>query len=50
MLVRFSQTLTATEVFNLGRFGEVSLLRRRPPVHADGDHDARARRRSRRRT
>ena len=25
MLVRFSQTLTATEVFNLGRFGEVSL-------------------------
>jgi len=25
MLVRFSQLLTATEVFNLGRFGEVSL-------------------------
>lgn len=25
MLVSFSQTLTATEVFNLGRFGEVSL-------------------------
>ena len=25
MLVRYSQTLTATEVFNLGRFGEVSL-------------------------
>jgi predicted extracellular nuclease len=25
MLVRFDQTLTATEVFNLGRFGEVSL-------------------------
>jgi uncharacterized protein len=25
MLVNFSQTLTATEVFNLGRFGEVSL-------------------------
>jgi predicted extracellular nuclease len=25
MLVRFTQTLTATEVFNLGRFGEVSL-------------------------
>ena len=25
MLVRFSQILTATEVFNLGRFGEVSL-------------------------
>ncbi|MEP6893121.1 MAG: ExeM/NucH family extracellular endonuclease [Gaiellaceae bacterium] len=25
MLVGFSQTLTATEVFNLGRFGEVSL-------------------------
>ena len=25
MLVQFSQTLTATEVFNLGRFGEVSL-------------------------
>jgi predicted extracellular nuclease len=25
MLVQYSQTLTATEVFNLGRFGEVSL-------------------------
>ena len=25
MLVSFTQTLTATEVFNLGRFGEVSL-------------------------
>jgi predicted extracellular nuclease len=25
MLVQFSQTLTATEVFNLGRFGEISL-------------------------
>jgi predicted extracellular nuclease len=25
MLVNFAQTLTATEVFNLGRFGEVSL-------------------------
>ena len=25
MLVRYTQTLTATEVFNLGRFGEVSL-------------------------
>ena len=25
MLVQFDQTLTATEVFNLGRFGEVSL-------------------------
>ena len=25
MLVDFDQTLTATEVFNLGRFGEVSL-------------------------
>ncbi|MGH3070990.1 MAG: ExeM/NucH family extracellular endonuclease [Gaiellaceae bacterium] len=25
MLVNFSQTLTATEVFNLGRFGEISL-------------------------
>ena len=25
MLVQFTQTLTATEVFNLGRFGEVSL-------------------------
>ena len=25
MLVTFSQTLTATEVFNLGRFGEISL-------------------------
>jgi hypothetical protein len=25
MLVQFNQTLTATEVFNLGRFGEVSL-------------------------
>ena len=25
MLVRYDQTLTATEVFNLGRFGEVSL-------------------------
>ena len=25
MLVHFDQTLTATEVFNLGRFGEVSL-------------------------
>lgn len=25
MLVRYAQTLTATEVFNLGRFGEVSL-------------------------
>jgi hypothetical protein len=25
MLVRYEQTLTATEVFNLGRFGEVSL-------------------------
>ena len=25
MLVEFDQTLTATEVFNLGRFGEVSL-------------------------
>ena len=42
MRVHFSQTLTATETFTLGRFGEVRLVRRRPPLHADrGDHAGR---------
>ena len=44
MLVNFSQTLTATEVFNLGRFGEVSLSGDRPALHADRGRDAGRRR------
>ena len=56
MLVRFHQTLTVTEHFQLGRFGEVLVSsggRLRQPTNiypADDPRSARARRRQRRST
>ena len=41
MLVRFPQTLTVSETFTLGRFGEVRLVGGRPPVPADRGDDPR---------
>ena len=43
MLVRMPQTLTVTEHFQLGRFGEVLLSVRRPPPAADQRRRARRR-------